>query len=417
MQRYLKEMLTLQKDLAYRYDPEFFTNRTEEDILRAINEEIAEFISTIPWKWWTKPSNKIALIELVDIMHFFLTLVLLQNAASINKSSKDQSVNEFITGYKSETNPTKTQEYTLEIAESMQKLFIIREFPKAANAIGRLIKNTSTIEDIYLFFKGKHALNKFRIERGGYRLEPGELKPQIDDNMVLYRVINQNKDKQIEEVEEILKQEIENYESSINIDNIDRDIEFLFEIGCMRYIKRSWVQFMPSEVANNTEHTFRVIWIALLLAKYEGITNTGKIAKMALVHDICESRSGDAHYIWSQYQTKLEEKAISDTLLGTIIFEELLDLWKEFEEKKTIEAKIVKDADNLDVELELIELKHQGHQRIYDHLSQRRGGIIDSIYRTETAKRFYKLIHDSDPHSWHMNSNNRFKSGYWTKTK
>ena len=410
-------MLTLQKELAYKYDPKFFENRTEEDIIRAINEEISEFISTIPWKWWAKPSNKIALIELVDIMHFFLTLVLLQNAASINKSSKDQLINEFINGYELETNLTNTQEYTLEIAESMQKLFINREFPKAANAIGRLIKNTSTIEDIYLFFKGKHTLNKFRIERGGYRLEPGELKPQIDDNMVLFRVINQNKDKPLEEVESILKQEIENYESSINIDNIERDIEFLFEIGCMRYIKRSWVQFMPSEVANNTEHTFRVIWIALLLAKYEGITNTGKIAKMALVHDICESRSGDAHYIWSQYQTKLEEQAISDTLLGTIIFEELLDLWKEFEGKKTIEAKIVKDADNLDVELELIELKHQGHQKIYDHLSQRRGGIIDSIYRTETAKRFYKLIHDSDPHSWHINSNNRFKSGYWTKTK
>jgi len=49
---------------------------------------------------------------------------------------------------------------------------------------------------------------------------------------------------------------------------------------------RSWNQFFDKDLANVTEHTYRVIWIALTLAKREGVEDTGKILKMALVHDL-----------------------------------------------------------------------------------------------------------------------------------
>ena len=37
--------------------------------------------------------------------------------------------------------------------------------------------------------------------------------------------------------------------------SIRRDTEFLFEIGCFRFLPRSWKRFLNSDFANNAEHT------------------------------------------------------------------------------------------------------------------------------------------------------------------
>ena len=87
----------------------------------------------------------------------------------------------------------------------------------------------------------------------------------------------------------------------------DRDLEFLNEIGTLRFIKRSWIQFLRSDVASISEHMFRMAWIALVIAKHEKVKDTGKILKMVLVHDITESRTGDPHYVSRQY-VKIDEE-------------------------------------------------------------------------------------------------------------
>jgi len=45
-----------------------------------------------------------------------------------------------------------------------------------------------------------------------------------------------------------------------------RDVEFLFEVGTLRLIDRTWRQFGGANFANVAEHTFRVMWIAALIA-------------------------------------------------------------------------------------------------------------------------------------------------------
>src|SRR6185369_12794021 len=101
---------------------------------------------------------------------------------------------------------------------------------------------------------------------------------------------------------------------------------------------------------------FRVAWIALTLAKHEGVEDNEKILKLALMHDIAESRTGDVNYLTRQYTKRDEIKAFKDLSFGTIHESEISELSKEYEERKSIESKIVKDADTLDVELELREL-------------------------------------------------------------
>ena len=92
--------------------------------------------------------------------------------------------------------------------------------------------------------------------------------------------------------------------------NYKRDLELLYEIGAFRFVNRTWVQMLSPEFASTTEHIYRVMWLSLIIAKYENVKTTEKILKMALVHDLSESRTGDVHYVSRLYTSRNEELAV-----------------------------------------------------------------------------------------------------------
>ncbi len=190
---------------------------------------------------------------------------------------------------------------------------------------------------------------------------------------------------------------------------LKRDLELLYEVGSLRFIERAWKQFLNPDYANLAEHHLRVIWIALLLAKYEGKGNVEKIMKMALVHDVSESRTGDVNYIGRQYTQRNEHKAIKDIFHNTELEKEMIALWNEYEEKKTIEAQIVKDADFLDVDLEIKEQKAKGRNHMKAWEPNRK--IVYNKLFTKSAKKIWKAIQTSKPEDWFINSPNRFNEG------
>lgn len=183
--------------------------------------------------------------------------------------------------------------------------------------------------------------------------------------------------------------------------SIDRDVDFLFEIGTLRYHLRTWNQFLNPGAQNLTEHIFRVAWIAAILAKHEGVQDVMKVMKMALIHDISESRSVDVNYLSRQYADRHEHRAIQDTLGGTAIEDEFLSLWNEYELRESLESRIVKDADNLEVELELKELEAMGNT-LREALAQGRQTIAEEKLFTDTAKKMWNAIQDAEPHNWHL---------------
>jgi len=192
----------------------------------------------------------------------------------------------------------------------------------------------------------------------------------------------------------------------------NRDIEFLYEIGCMRFINRSWQRFLGPNVANLSEHIFRVTWISIILAKREKVQDLEKILKMALVHDIVESRTADSDYISRQYLEMNEKQAIEDILNETSLEKDFLETLEEYEERKCIEAKIVKDADNLDVDMELRENEYHSFPKW--HIEKRKDVIRDELF-TESAKCLWDEICISNPHDWHQEGRNRFNKGDWSK--
>lgn len=193
---------------------------------------------------------------------------------------------------------------------------------------------------------------------------------------------------------------------------LHRDVEFLFEMGAMRHLNRLWVRLNTPEFANHAEHLFRVFWIAMIISAHEG-GDSAKIAKMALVHDIDESRATDVDIIARQYTERKELLAISDILEDTAIEEEFLALWKEYSKRESLEAKIVKDADNLDVDFELAEQMARGNNISTKHDEIREFVAKNKLY-TKTAKQLYELIDKDKVHNWWRNSKrNRRHGGDW----
>ena len=201
-----------------------------------------------------------------------------------------------------------------------------------------------------------------------------------------------------------------------------RDIELLFELGCLRFIDRTWRQFLGADFANLAEHTLRVTWLSLIIAKYEESQSSNlkidyeKLLKMAIVHDLSESRAGDVHYVSRLYTQRDEEKAIKDTLQKTVLSDEFIDLWKEYEKRKSEEARIVKDADILDVDLELQEQAARGVTLKAEWYENRKVGASQKL-STNTARVLWDKIYKSNPHDWHNLGKNRFTQGDWKPSK
>lgn len=187
----------------------------------------------------------------------------------------------------------------------------------------------------------------------------------------------------------------------------NRNIEFLYEIGALRYIPRSWRQFLNKNFANQSEHMFRVAWIAMIIAQKEN-ADINKVIKMALIHDVGESRNTDTNYLTKMYTTRDDDKALQDILQGVAIEHEFLTLFQEYKERKTLEARIVKDADQLDVDFELQEQYANG-VKVKEDFQTYREKVFEQLF-TATAKDMWTSLKESNPHDWHVKGKNIFTS-------
>ena len=102
-----------------------------------------------------------------------------------------------------------------------------------------------------------------------------------------------------------------------------------------------------------------------------------------------------------------EERAAHDLFYETVV-SEFEDVLKEYEARGSLEAKIVKDADNLDIDLEMKELEERG-SKLPKKWGMNRERVRNEKLYTETAKKMWDDIQGSDPAAWHLYSNKWFK--------
>ncbi|MCL2202054.1 MAG: HD domain-containing protein [Oscillospiraceae bacterium] len=113
--------------------------------------------------------------------------------------------------------------------------------------------------------------------------------------------------------------------------------------------RHSWTSSgRPESVA---EHSWRLAVMALLTADEFPDADINKLIKMCLIHDFGEAITGDIPAFLKTPQHEEEERAAVESLLDGLPPETscgLKALFKEMDEKQTLEAQIFKGLDNLE---------------------------------------------------------------------
>jgi putative hydrolase of HD superfamily len=158
---------------------------------------------------------------------------------------------------------------------------------------------------------------------------------------------------------------------------------------------RSGFQFLGSGGESVAEHSFRAAMIGFALARMEHGVDTLKVVCMCMVHDLAEARTGDRNYVNKRYVAVDEAAAMAD-LAGPLPFgDELKNLLNEYRESETAEARLVHDADQLELILELKEQNDLGNPYAAKWIHFARQRLI-----TPTAKSIAEQILSTDSTDW-----------------
>ncbi len=150
---------------------------------RAIWVECAELMDHYGWKWWKKQTpdvNQIAL-ELVDIWHFGLSLLLLKG------QSVDDIANQISEAF---ADPQQGDDFAADLEGFTEQTLATKDFD-----IGGFVKLMHGIkmdfETLYIGYVGKNVLNFFRQDNG---YQDGSYQKQwggIEDNEHLVEIVAQ----------------------------------------------------------------------------------------------------------------------------------------------------------------------------------------------------------------------------------
>lgn len=176
------------------------------------------------------------------------------------------------------------------------------------------------------------------------------------------------------------------------------------ETGMLAKIPRSGYAFLGSGGESVAEHSHRTTVIGHILGRMAG-ANAEKVAMLCLYHDLHEARTGDFNYVNHRYNTCRARDALADALSGTGLQKEVLAFWDEFEAADTQEAKLAKDADQLDLICSLAEELHKGNQQARDWLDSALPRL-----RTNEGKALANAILRSTPDHWWREG---VRPGWW----
>lgn len=150
---------------------------------------------------------------------------------------------------------------------------------------------------------------------------------------------------------------------------MDDIVKFLFEAGALKRTPRSGWQFLGSGAESVADHSFRTALIAWVLARLDGAADADRALRMALFHDLPEARTGDLNYMNQKYVTADEEAAARDLTRDLPFGDEVRELLSEYRLQVSDTSRLVRDADNLDMILELKEHLDHGNPGARDWLA------------------------------------------------
>jgi len=143
-------------------------------------------------------------------------------------------------------------------------------------------------------------------------------------------------------------------------------VDFIAAAGKLKKLSRTgWLECGVPDSESVADHSFRVALISLLLADLNGL-DALRAVRMALLHDLAEAETGDLTPIQKStdpWGFKHAEDAAMERLLEKLprgIQGTFRSAWREFSGTLTDEARLVRDADKLEMVIQASEYQKEG---------------------------------------------------------
>ncbi len=122
--------------------------------------------------------------------------------------------------------------------------------------------------------------------------------------------------------------------------------------GKLKELKRTgWVEVGVPSPESVADHSYRVSLLSMILSDQKKL-DTLKVVRMALIHDLAESKIGDLTPRQKQEDhEKFENDAMKEILsyLPKEVHELYLETWDEYQQNESPEAKLVHNSDKLEM--------------------------------------------------------------------
>lgn len=171
-------------------------------------------------------------------------------------------------------------------------------------------------------------------------------------------------------------------------------------IGALKnHARIGWlIEGIPKSIAEDVaQHTFEASIYALVLS-YEMLrtgfkVNVDKALALTIIHDLGEAFVGDVVKFLKDYIGEVKEQAEIKAFKEFIRVDYLLELYKEYVEGKTLEARIARIADMLATYVQAKRYYMQGFKDVERILVNTYNSILKSIERNiELKKPVQKIL-------------------------
>ncbi|WP_349409441.1 HD domain-containing protein [Pseudalkalibacillus sp. SCS-8] len=165
----------------------------------------------------------------------------------------------------------------------------------------------------------------------------------------------------------------------MDIKRLQKQMAFLLEVDELKNVLRQTYVTNGSRQENDAEHSWHLAMMAIILEEYanEKQINTLHVIKMLLIHDLVEIDAGDTfaydeigHADKAQREEEAAERIFS--MLPEDQADMIYQLWREFEERKTPEARFAAALDRLHPML----LNHQAKGKTWKKHDIRREQVL-----------------------------------------
>ncbi|MBI3458827.1 HD domain-containing protein [Candidatus Azambacteria bacterium] len=179
------------------------------------------------------------------------------------------------------------------------------------------------------------------------------------------------------------------------MDDYKKITNFIYEVGILSKTPRSGLWFLGTGKQSVAEHLLRTAYLGYVLSYLSPQVDRFKIILMCLFHDLGEGRTSDLNYIHQKYGRLAEATAINDIASSVPFGKEIKDLYEESKLKQSLEAKLVKEADNLEWLATLREEEVKGNIK-----AQKWAAIAYKRLKTPMGKKLGKLFLTVNPDAW-----------------